>query len=552
MELFSHCLNPKRIFNKYTKHFEYVACKECYACKNSEASVISARVSNEIKQHRYSLFFTLTYDNNSIPRFEVFSDSMGRNQIRPVGRLVDSYTSYPLSYNRPSDNRKLLNLTDSYIPHIENYEVLNEFAVCSKTDVQNFIKRLRYKISKLPYNEKEKKIRYFICSEYGPKTLRPHYHGIIFFDSEKLLTPLQDGIVSSWGRFVRQIGERNLFEFVPFASVSLTRAHIKLCDANTSYYVADYVAGNDCLPQVLRHPLTRPFKLCSQNPIIGSYKVDKTSMLEDVHRGTIKHDLQVMDKAQESVSFVSVPYSKSDLSTVFRKCAGFRTLSSYAKSLIYSFVHDHAERYAEYFERQYTLSGCPTCENFLRLNRDMSLRNYLLTYHHDMYVGLGMDDDATWFASLHCHRMIERYPIFSHIGFASAVDGYLHLMHRAFTLKDVTKMHDFADNLNLWLECKGIGSYFAAYPFLGEHLPILRKYYYTVPKEYKHFIDKVGLAPLLYDKSGVLNRHFVDTNNELNSIEFVQYYDECLSKYNRRSKSKKANNSVLGNYRKMD
>ncbi len=42
-----------------------------------------------------------------------------------------------------------------------------------KRDVQLFIKRLRKKIS-------PKKIKYFACGEYGDRTLRPHYHIIIF------------------------------------------------------------------------------------------------------------------------------------------------------------------------------------------------------------------------------------------------------------------------------------------------------------------------------------------------------------------------------------
>lgn len=40
-----------------------------------------------------------------------------------------------------------------------------------KADLQNFWKRLR---------KKEKNIRYIACGEYGPRTLRPHYHAGVF------------------------------------------------------------------------------------------------------------------------------------------------------------------------------------------------------------------------------------------------------------------------------------------------------------------------------------------------------------------------------------
>ena len=48
----------------------------------------------------------------------------------------------------------------------------------NKPDVQNFIKRLRN--LKRDYGITLPKFKYFICSEYGSRTYRPHYHGIIF------------------------------------------------------------------------------------------------------------------------------------------------------------------------------------------------------------------------------------------------------------------------------------------------------------------------------------------------------------------------------------
>lgn len=49
-------------------------------------------------------------------------------------------------------------------------------------DVQDWIKRGRIKYERLAKknDEKVKKFKFFITAEYGPRTLRPHYHGIIF------------------------------------------------------------------------------------------------------------------------------------------------------------------------------------------------------------------------------------------------------------------------------------------------------------------------------------------------------------------------------------
>ena len=46
-----------------------------------------------------------------------------------------------------------------------------------KKHAQDFIKRLR---RQMEYYNDTRKIRYFLCGEYGPQTQRPHYHAILF------------------------------------------------------------------------------------------------------------------------------------------------------------------------------------------------------------------------------------------------------------------------------------------------------------------------------------------------------------------------------------
>lgn len=51
-----------------------------------------------------------------------------------------------------------------------------------KKDVQDWIKRARQRRKRLALknDEPEQKFTFFITSEYGPRTLRPHYHGVLF------------------------------------------------------------------------------------------------------------------------------------------------------------------------------------------------------------------------------------------------------------------------------------------------------------------------------------------------------------------------------------
>lgn len=99
-----------------------IPCGKCLGCRIDKANDWATRCSIEAKHWPTNCFVTLTYDNESLP-----------------------------------DNRSLC-----------------------KRDVQLFLKRLRKKhkgVKKRIWKHKEEwPIRYFVCGEYGPKTLRPHYH----------------------------------------------------------------------------------------------------------------------------------------------------------------------------------------------------------------------------------------------------------------------------------------------------------------------------------------------------------------------------------------
>lgn len=96
-----------------------VPCGKCYACLSRKRSEWAFRLQKEQRYASSSYFFTLTYADEHIP-------------VNEKG-----------------------------------------FPSVSKDDIQRFMKRLRKMYSPT-------KIRYFITSEYGPTTLRPHYHGLIF------------------------------------------------------------------------------------------------------------------------------------------------------------------------------------------------------------------------------------------------------------------------------------------------------------------------------------------------------------------------------------
>lgn len=200
-----NCLSPVRIYNRYTNEYLSVPCRRCAKCMRKRTTHIRGRIMNEMELSKYSIFFTLTYNEKNVP---------------------------------------WINKAD--IKELRNTNAPDRFRTLSKRDVQLFMKRLR----KYIYNGygKETKIRYYICGEYGPKTKRPHYHGIIFIKNAELRKDIFTYIRKAW---------------------TLGYLDCKFADKNTASYVASYIATNSILPNHLWVQESRPFALWSRRPPLG-------------------------------------------------------------------------------------------------------------------------------------------------------------------------------------------------------------------------------------------------------------------------------------------
>ncbi|MBD5222418.1 MAG: hypothetical protein HDS70_08665 [Bacteroidales bacterium] len=176
-----------------------VPCGKCPACLSSRSDEWIVRLSEEVRSSDNVTFFTLTYDDDHLP-WQFVTDKF--------------------------------NNVDYYIP------------TTRKSDVQAFMKRLRKKLGN--------GVRFFVCSEFGPTTLRPHYHGLLFNVPQPLLRKLDDTIFEKW-----QNG------FTSSSKVSPARVA----------YVAKYCNSFASVPGY--YP--RPFILCSLRPAIGSSYLERSS-----------------------------------------------------------------------------------------------------------------------------------------------------------------------------------------------------------------------------------------------------------------------------------
>lgn len=100
-------------------YYTPVPCGKCQGCRADRSREWSIRMLLELEEMKNAIFVTLTYNNEHLPRL--------------------------------ADGTPTLDIRDT----------------------QLFLKRLRKKFS-------GKKIRFFLCGEYGSNTHRPHYHAILF------------------------------------------------------------------------------------------------------------------------------------------------------------------------------------------------------------------------------------------------------------------------------------------------------------------------------------------------------------------------------------
>lgn len=143
------CLSPVAITRecagrKYTEHVPCGKCNECIKDKQNEYVV---RTLEESMKRGNVWFFTLTYAPENVPiKFDLDGEVIEEDP--ETGEVFYA------------DSAKILSLNTD--------------------DIKSWKKRVRERINKRRKKEGKDRIdfSYLICGEYGPKTHRPHYHGL--------------------------------------------------------------------------------------------------------------------------------------------------------------------------------------------------------------------------------------------------------------------------------------------------------------------------------------------------------------------------------------
>lgn len=321
------CYFPVRV--QSASGVSFYPCGRCSACKKRKQSLWASRLRAHSDTGKYTiLFITLTYHNDHLPLVEV----------DPVdGSIVDiTRTRFSNSGDGSFDRLSCLDLYDpisihsepifnsessivaSSIPHfVDHYDRFNKkpvfdqsprFGVCLKKDVQDFVKRLRSTLARdSSLCSEDLRFSYFICSEYGPKTFRPHYHGLLFFHSQKVASLCNEKLIYEvWGK-----------SLYPCDHPKNKTSQIVHTTHAAASYVSKYVTSLSRLPSHLDNSLFNVFHLQSKAIAIGSEVLDIDHIPDLIDKSDILCHRTYFDQNTGRQITTSLPYPRSTWNRAF-------------------------------------------------------------------------------------------------------------------------------------------------------------------------------------------------------------------------------------------
>lgn len=270
-----YCRHRSFITNRYTGQRIAVDCGQCDYCIHKRAQKASMRVKTAGSAFKYSYFVTLTYSNEHIPLMncEVLHSEY-ENALSISGAKVFGYERHsyiPVSDYQPEDSsllrhifftqvqgtvpfdrkikeyvpvkdnwflsmdairsfiQKTQSVDNSVYPAAEQYGLGNLIPFLNYVDVQNYIKRLRKHLKTILGSYET--LHFYAVGEYGPVHFRPHYHILLFTNSEQVPKVLRQCHDKSW---------------------KLGRSDFQIARGGASSYVASYVNSLSSAPLLYR------------------------------------------------------------------------------------------------------------------------------------------------------------------------------------------------------------------------------------------------------------------------------------------------------------
>lgn len=219
-KLVTRCQNPRTVVNKYTHESVIVPCGHCLSCILRRSAIQTNLLTTYSAQFRYVYFVTLTYAPCFLPTLEVSIIETCTDDIADIpcfpniddldvgdpNTYLFGFRSVPRSasikvknstvertfkdpevkFSYPMKPKELLSILGKI-----NHNIPNRIPYVCNRDLDLFLKRLR---SYYP----DEKLRYYAVSEYGPTSFRPHWHLLLFSNSERFSQTVLENVSKAW------------------------------------------------------------------------------------------------------------------------------------------------------------------------------------------------------------------------------------------------------------------------------------------------------------------------------------------------------------------
>ena len=220
-KLVTRCQNPRTVVNKYTHEPVLVSCGQCPSCVLRRSGIQTNLLTSYSMQFRFVYFITLTYADRFLPTLQVEIVENCSDDIADVSCVPDlndldacdnnrylfGFRSVPrtaslrlknstvertfkdpeVRFSYPMYPKDLLAILNKV-----KYPISNRIPYICNRDLDLFLKRLR------SYYPDDEKLRYYAVSEYGPRTFRPHWHLLLFSNSERFSQTVLENVSKAW------------------------------------------------------------------------------------------------------------------------------------------------------------------------------------------------------------------------------------------------------------------------------------------------------------------------------------------------------------------
>lgn len=545
------CQHRSFITNRYNGARIAVDCGQCDYCIYKRAQKSSMRVKTAGSAFKYCYFVTLTYDNEHIPLMNCkvlqseYEDVVGISGDIHYGNEYHNYI--PVSEYQCDDNSALRHIffeqvqgtvpfdreIKEYVPVRDNWflsmdairSFISKTQAVDKTDypvseqygrgnlipflnyvdVQNYIKRLRkHLFNELGFYET---LHFYAVGEYGPLHFRPHYHLLLFTNSEKVSAVLR---------------------YCHFKSWKLGRSDFQRAVGGAGSYVASYVNSLWSAPLLYRS--CRAFRPRSRASV-GFFEKGCDFVENDDPYAQIEEKIDSVVNGRvynfNGVSVRSTP-PLSYIRTLLPRFASARNDDSLAIARVLFAVHSTSKRIAKFgfidYKQDSILDLVRVYYQYLKLNSVLTDDDKIILHNArclTRFVNLSSDVDVESFISklyrlfLYVHKFFRNWHLPS---FGSNIDSYygriMFILKKGIEYETKKNYESLRDTYSLRSQYPDISDCMFALPQNGQEIDVLQ----AVSSETVQLLQQLRYRSSTFCRDMIKHKMLNDANNIFNRM----------------------------------